>query len=74
MWAAVLLKYHPLSSCDVEVHSDRLTLPQRKYEAITVFWNGILSAVTYLEASGRPTSLKNLGDIVKLKTLPLHAT
>ena len=74
MWAAILLKYQLRSSCDVGIHSDRLTLPQRKDEPITSFWNSILSAVTHLEASGRPTSLTTLGDIVKLKTLPLHAT
>jgi hypothetical protein len=40
---------------------------------LTSFWNDVLAAVTHLEASGRPTGLTTLGDIVKLKTLPLHA-
>jgi len=70
MWAVTNLRYQLQGSCDVGVHSDRFTLAQRKDEPLTTFWNDVLAAVTYLEAPGRPTTL---GDIVKVKTPPLHA-
>jgi hypothetical protein len=74
MWNAIVLKYQPKSSCEVGIHSDRLSIPQLKDESITAYWTHILSAIIHLEASGRPTSLTTIADIIKLKTLPLHAT
>jgi hypothetical protein len=32
-----------------------------------------MSAVTHLEASGRPTNLTSIGGIVELETLPVYA-
>ena len=72
MWAVTKLRYKLQGSCDVGVHLHSLTLAQRKDEPLTTFWNDVLAVVTPLEASGRPTGLTTLGDIVKLKTLPLH--
>jgi len=74
MWNAITLKYQLHSSCDIGVHTDRLAVPQRKDESISSFWFTIQAVITHLASSVRRTTITNLADIIKLKTLPVHAT
>jgi hypothetical protein len=74
MYKCIILKYQLQGSCDIGVLIDRLCVPHKKDESLSAYWTSIRAARTYLAASGRPNPLTSLGDIIKLKTLPIHAT
>ena len=74
MWNAITLKYQLHSSCDIGVHTDRLAVPRRKDESISSYWYNLQADITHLASSDRRTTITTLADIIKLKTLPVHAT
>ena len=72
MWQYVILTYHINTSSEILTHSKRLRLPQAKGQKMQDWWKSVLSATQYLQSAGRPTSLVDLGDIVKGGTLNIH--
>jgi len=65
-------KYKLQNNSYIGVHLDRLTVPQQKDESITVYWTNILASITNLAVVSRDVNLTPLGNIGKLKTLPIH--
>jgi hypothetical protein len=64
-----------MSKCEVGVHYDRVSIPQRKDESVTTYLTNILlTAITYLDASSRLANVASIDDTNKLRTLPIHAT
>ncbi len=74
MWNAITLKYKLQRSCNIGVHTDRLAIPQRKDESLSSYWSAIQAATTHLAIACRRTNITSLANIIKLKTLPIHAT
>ena len=72
MWEAVILNYQMNKSTEILVHIKTLRLPQAEGQKIQDWWKNVLSAAQYLQSAGRPTSLVDLGDIVKGGTLGVH--
>jgi hypothetical protein len=74
MWNIVILTYQINTSSEIISHGKRLRAPQEKGQKIQEWWKQILTASQYRQSAGRPTSLVDLGDIVKAGTLDIHRT
>jgi len=66
---SVILTYHINSSTEILAHNKHLRLPQAKGQKIQDWWKSVLSAPQYIESAGIPTSLVDLGDIIKGGTI-----
>ena len=53
-------------------HRKTLRLPQGEGQKLQDWWKKVLTAAQYLQSVGRPTSLVDLGDIVKGGTLGIY--
>ena len=74
MWRIVILTYQINTSSDIILHGKRLRTPQAEGQKIQDWWKHVLIVAQYLQSAGRPTSLVDLGDIVKASTLDIHST
>ncbi len=73
MWMIIILTYHINTSSDVILHGKLLRTPQAEGQKIQDWWKQVLTADHYLQSARRPTSLVDLGDIVKACTLDMHS-
>jgi hypothetical protein len=65
MWESVILTYQISTSSEILIHGKQLRTPQLEGQKIQHWWKSVLSTTQYLQPVGRPTSLGDLGDIVK---------
>ena len=72
MWESVILTYHINTSSEILTHSKTLRLPQVERQKIQDWWKSLMLATQCLKSAGRPTSLVDLGYIVKGGTLGIH--
>ncbi len=73
MWSIMILTYQINTRSEIITHGKRLRAPQEDGQKIQDWWKQVLTASQYLQSAGRPTSLVDLGDIVKAGTNPRHA-
>ena len=74
MWNIFILTYQINTSSEIILHGKRLRTPQDEGHKIQEGWKEALIAAQYLQTAERPTSLVDLGDIVKACTLDIHRT